>query len=439
MMLDSGTSPEPETVGRYRVLRTLDDSGDHAVHLAEAPNSRRRVALRVSLADGAREREAALDRFLREREITGSLDHPGVVRVIEVDEDPVLGPFLVMEFVDGLSLRESLRRGALTPEVAIAVVVDVGSILDAAHASGRVHGDLRPSRILVNPAGSACITGFGAAAEGTPVRVGVGWPYLAPERIAGAPPSAEADRWALVMIALELLTGQPTTDGGTLPPGLDPALRGVFERALARDPGLRHPTLRAFLEALVSSSDLPGTERSALLANLPARRRVVSSTEEESRRQRRVVALAAFGIVAALGVRAGGDWVFRDVPRPPAPRLLEVSSAPQGATVLVDGIPVGETPRRLFVPADAGRVRIEKDGYRAQDRILDGSDRDLAFSLDPAAPVRIAFVPRRPPRRAPVKSSTAALAPAVPAAEEPEAEATGLLPLLADWLSDRRR
>ena len=132
----------------YRIDALLGFGGMSVVYLAEDLRLKRRVALKL-LAAGLAEDESFRDRFLRESELAASIDHPNIVPIYEAGaiEDLL---FISMRYVEGGELKERLRRGRLDPRDSVGVLAQVASALDAAHARGLVHRDVKPSNVLLD-------------------------------------------------------------------------------------------------------------------------------------------------------------------------------------------------------------------------------------------------------------------------------------------------
>lgn len=216
-----------------------------------------------------------LDRFLREARAAAALSHPNVVSVYDWGEDGGGQAYLVMEFVDGPSLRDLLRsRNRLTPAEVAAVLVPAAAGVAAAHARGLVHRDVKPENILISRDGSVKVTDFGlarAAATTThtfaPGAI-VGSPhYLAPESVRDEPSDARTDVYALGVVLYECLVGRPPfeaespvatalrhTSEAVPPPSaavdVPVELDEVVTRATAPHPSARHPDAAAFRAAL---------------------------------------------------------------------------------------------------------------------------------------------------------------------------------------------
>lgn len=254
--------------GRYRLRRVIGEGGTGIVWEAEQITQKRKVAVKV-LSDDARSPTASA-RFEREAHAASEVDHPNVVRVVDQGRLPGGAPFLVMEHLAGETLEEVLeQRGALSIGEACEWLRPIAAALDAAHATGIVHRDVKPSNIVRahTPDGPrVTLIDFGLAA-------GAGWDrltgpgailgtpaYLAPEVARGEPVDARADVYALGCVLFRMLTGripfQRPTVLATLTaklcepaPRLSeiapehgpflPALEDLVARALAIDPALR--------------------------------------------------------------------------------------------------------------------------------------------------------------------------------------------------------
>ena len=264
----------PTSIGRYQVLRAIGRGAMGAVYLAEDPLLKRRLAVKVVLAVGE-ERLNALERFKREAEISAQLNHPNVVTIYDVGEEPSLGPFLAMEFVEGSSLGRLIMEGSLDLETRFGILIQAMRALRASHRLAIVHRDVKPDNILVGEDGRVKLMDFGIAKTMAPALTGsgefLGSPaYSAPELLRGAEPTPSSDRYAFAVTAFELLTGALPHPGANvaavithilmeapvIPPGMSGDVANVFRQALSQDPEDRHATLMEFLLALVDNYPL---------------------------------------------------------------------------------------------------------------------------------------------------------------------------------------
>jgi serine/threonine-protein kinase len=255
----------------YGIESLLGWGGMSVVYLAEDLRLKRRVALKLLTARLA-EDESFRDRFLRESELAASIDHPNIVPIYEAGTTEEL-LYIAMRYVEGRDLKERLQLGRLDPGEAIGIVAQVASALDAAHARGLVHRDVKPSNVLLDtgarPDGSdhVYLADFGLTqrvSEGA----GIGEDgqllgtidYVAPEQIAGEEIDGRADVYSLGCVLYECLVGQPPfrsdsdlavvfahLEAEPPPPSagrpeLPAALDAVIARALAKEPEQRYPS-----------------------------------------------------------------------------------------------------------------------------------------------------------------------------------------------------
>jgi tetratricopeptide (TPR) repeat protein len=208
-------------VDRYVIRRLLGEGGMADVYLAEHDVLRTSVAIKVL---HGRPSVQLRERLLREGRVQASLQHPNLVRVLDVlDVDG--NAALVMDFVDGPTLHDVLREGPLPLARVEAILVELVAGLEAAHAAGVVHRDLKPANVLLAGGVTPVITDFGLAAlmdsderRLTRAGVGLGTPnYMAPEQVTDARSvDRRADVFALAVVTYELLVGAPPVEGPVL-------------------------------------------------------------------------------------------------------------------------------------------------------------------------------------------------------------------------------
>ena len=203
--------------GRYRVAGPLGSGGMASVLLAEDERLGRMVAVKRLHTSSP---DDALARFRREARLGASLNHPNVVSIYDstTDEDSLL---IVMEYVEGESLKDQLRQGPLPAERVAAIVRQIGSALDYAHAAGVIHRDVKPSNVLIAGDGTAKLAdlGIATATDATSITttndiIGT-LSYIAPERLESAPDDASADIYSLAAVAFEALSGEKAQAGRT--------------------------------------------------------------------------------------------------------------------------------------------------------------------------------------------------------------------------------
>lgn len=392
-------SLDPSTIGRFKVLHALGSGAMGTVYLAEDPLLKRTLAIKV-VREGTGDAEV-LARFRREAETSAKLSHPNAITVFDVGEEPDLGPFLVMEFVDGESLSDLIRRGPLDADPAASLLIQAADALAAVHGLGIVHRDIKPDNFMVARDGRLKLMDFGIARGDhgrlTTTSAFLGTPaYAAPEVLNGAKAEAASDRWSFAVTAFELLTGAlpfaAESVGATLyrivheppafPPDLDPAVAAVFRRALDKDPACRFPDLSGFLEALVAALPMDPVRREGHLAQLASTVPIkATGTLRLARRKgwKPRLRWIGAGLVALL---TAGLWLgFRTAPS----RVLSIESKPAGAEAFLDGTPLGRTPlRQVVVKGKADLLRLEKPDFLPLEHRLAAEDRELQLRLRPA-------------------------------------------------------
>jgi serine/threonine protein kinase len=268
---------------RFRLIRRLGAGAMASVFLAEDCELGRRVAIK-RLHPEASASEIA-PRFRREMRVAASLSHPNVVTLYDAIEDDG-DVLLIMELVDGPTLAQRMREGAIEPGEAVRILRAIAGAVDHLHARGIIHRDVKPANILIDGAGEAKLTdlGIASAAEATGITTSgtvLGTPaYMAPELFDGARATPAADVYSVAAIAFEMLSGRRARGGGTpaviaMRAATEPApdlrelwpdagpLADVLERGMARDPAQRPASATALVDAIedaLDERDLPATE-----------------------------------------------------------------------------------------------------------------------------------------------------------------------------------
>ncbi|HEY6591336.1 MAG TPA: RodZ domain-containing protein [Actinomycetota bacterium] len=328
---------------RFQAVRRIDAGGMGEVWEADDTLLGRRVAIKV-LAEELAGDPVAVRRFRREARATAMLDHPNVVRVFDfVDGE---APFLVLELLEGQTLAERLRGGALPPLEAARIAAQVADGLDAAHRIGIIHRDIKPGNVMLTAGGGVKVMDFGIAAaweahSTTGQQLLATAAYAPPERIAGGRASPAGDLYSLGVVLYEMLTGRPPFMADTaerllrahleaeprpvreLVFWVPPEIAAACAAALAKDPAARPPSAGALAARLraaataaqASAADFPlrtvGADRAATADRpaAPTRRlwpdqtRTLGDPRRPRRRPRRVGVVAA-ALVGLLGVAA---------------------------------------------------------------------------------------------------------------------------------------
>lgn len=326
-----------ESFDGYQVERVLGRGGMGVVYEAVQVPLGRRVALKVLRSDLARD-PAFVERFRREARLQASIEHPNVLDVYEVAEPEPDELLLSMRLVDGGTLADLIRAGELDGERALSLLEQIAAALDAAHAAGLVHRDLKPQNVLVDSADHAYLADFGlsrATSEATASsRQMLGTvDYVAPEVVGGEAPGAAADLYALAATAFQCLTGDVVFPRGTdaailfahasepppriseqrpeLPAALDP----VFEQALAKEPSRRPENAAALVAAIraalgperLAELDAPDPSRrpATTPATVPSPGHVpLPTTRDRDPRGKRWVAVALAAAAIGVGLAA---------------------------------------------------------------------------------------------------------------------------------------
>jgi hypothetical protein len=280
-----GAGASGETLGRYRLEAPLGRGGMAEVWRAQDTALGRPVAVKVILPALAAD-SSFVERFLREARLVAALDHPNVVPVWDVGETLTDGqrrPYLVMPLLDGGSLAGRLDGRPWPLAAALPLLQQVAAALDHAHGRGILHRDVKPANVLLARDGRVWLSDFGiakstaASSQLTVTGAVVGTPvYMAPEVARGGAATPASDRYALAVLAYELLTGRPPFVGENAlallhqhvtevappatswAPGLPPRVDEVFAAALAKDPAARPSSARSLVASLAEAGPEAG-------------------------------------------------------------------------------------------------------------------------------------------------------------------------------------
>jgi len=400
--------------GRYRVLKRLGSGGMGAsVLLAEDERLGRLVALKRLPTSSP---EDALARFRREARLGASLNHPNVVSIFDsaADDDALL---IVMEYVEGESLKDQLRSGPLAPQRAVGVLAQIAAALDYAHAAGVIHRDVKPSNVLIGEDGTAKLAdlGIATAVDATSITttndiIGT-LSYIAPERLENAEDDPSADVYSLAAVAFEAVSGERAQRGQTpteivslrrprdlreVWPGAPPAAAEVLREGLARDPQRRPRSAGELVDRLSvaltgEGGPLPADPEATTTLTAPPRPvpaiqpQTSPSKGGWSRRRTAIVATIAAlagALIAVIALGGGSDQTKRAARARTKTQTVTTKTAP--SQVPVSGAAVGGQLN------DQGFSLIQQGRYaeaipllrRAVNAFPDGtSDVNYAYAL----------------------------------------------------------
>lgn len=388
--------------GEYVVERFLGAGAMGEVYAGKHPKIGKKVAIKVlkpSLADSA---EAA-ERFTREAKVVNQIDHPNVIDVFAFGSLADGRLYLVMDLVEGETLRAAVADGPMDVTKALDVLEQIAEALDAAHAKGVVHRDLKPDNVMI-AGGKVFVLDFGIArmlstgdAQSTLLTGKGAWigtpSYMAPEQWSAEGAGPASDRYALGVMAFELLSGKLPFQAPTLPQMMEqhfrapvPALstRGavaarssfdpVLARAMAKDPDKRFATSKELVAAL---RDAAGKKLRKSVG--PPRSMWMPAAIGAG-----VLAVAIGGVVL---VRGGPKRNDSDSPAASSGLVeFEIRSNPSRATVMRGDRMYGTTPAKLEVKdGEHLELTIKKPGYAAQKKsVAAGKDaRGVDIVLSP--------------------------------------------------------
>lgn len=356
--------------GRYRVLSRVAAGGMGHLFRCQDELLRRVVAVKT-LAPGLHHRGDDQRRMLREARALAAIRHPSVVPVFDAGTTDDGGVFIVMELVEGRSLRARLDEGPLPVDRAAALASALAGALDHVHEAELVHRDIKPENVMLRPDGTPVLVDFGLAKrsgdsggewdtrDATVTQAGrvVGTPgYIAPEQLRGGAAGPASDQFQLAVALFEATSGRlpwsadsaeglmmqtyavPPRRLTEVDPSAPPTLDPVFERALAWNPSDRFPTASAFADAFRSavgaSAPPPGPSQQDTRPHTapgPVGARTSGAARLAGRRGTHPALLGFALLVPAIAWAAWQKWTPPDTP--PDDARLAVVLAPPDATL----------------------------------------------------------------------------------------------------------
>ncbi|NCV95956.1 MAG: serine/threonine-protein kinase [Actinobacteria bacterium] len=369
---------------RYKLGQMIGTGGMADVYIADDQRLHREVAVKILRSDLARD-PAFINRFNKEALAAAGLNHPGIVSVYDSGQEETpsgVMPYIVMEYVEGHTLREILHSGDRLPfERAIEIVEGVLNALAYSHKNGLVHRDIKPGNIMITDTGEVKVMDFGiaralsdagATLTSTWNIVGTAQ-YLSPEQATGGQADERSDLYSVGCLFYELVSGKPPFSGETpvaiayqhvsapltpvtsIEPSLDPALNAFFEVALAKNSSDRYGSAAAMLKDL---KKLSRGER--ITTQIPKQRGAKSA----GRNRFAAIALTLAGVVGLTSF-----FIFRPTPSaelktlPNVVGLTESEARAQlsGFTITIQRAPDARIPKdRVASQLPLATVRVSE-------------------------------------------------------------------------------
>jgi len=413
----------PAAIGFFHIERELGRGGMGVVYLARDTRLDREVAIKA-LPDHLVEDPDRLARFQREAKTLASLNHPNIAAIYGL-ESHERHQYLVLEYVEGETLAEVLRRGPIPMEEALGIAKNIAEALEAAHEKGVIHRDIKPGNVIITPAGTAKVLDFGLArsAEGAPSTTGhpvstqsptvtspapVHSPtipgaimgsagYMSPEQARGKPVDKRSDIFSFGCVLYEMLTGAQPFQGETVtdslgailhrdpdwslvPPGTPPTVQLLLRRCLTKD---RNQRLHDIADARIEIQSAILDPASTLIPRGDA------PIKKGTSRRREILAWL-LAILCALGT--GAVWfvarprpapleagVFRQLNTQPEV-IFRAAFAPDGKSVVYSAAQVGNTPELFIVRPES--FEPQRLGIEHAHLLSVSSKGDLAVLTD---------------------------------------------------------
>ncbi len=425
---------------RYEVGELIGRGGMAEVHIGHDTRLGRTVAIKILRSDLARD-PSFQARFRREAQAAASLNHPAIVAVYDTGEDLSTDqngavshvPFIVMEYVEGHTVRDILRDGHAVPiEEAVEIAAGVLSALEYSHHAGIVHRDIKPANVMLTPTGAVKVMDFGiaraladSAATMTQTQAVIGTAqYLSPEQARGETVDARSDLYSTGCLLFELLTGRPPFVGdspvavayqhvrepaptpSSFASDVPDALDRITLKALAKDRESRYSTAAEFrsdLEASVRGGQVAAPAVGAIVAAAP----VAAESPTQILNQPTTAATQVMPGSAPMWAPTGPGTGAMPTVAPEEPRrrqwllwtLIAIAVLAVGGIVALAMMNSNSAPTTVTVPSLVNKTKVEaQDALKAlgltMKPVLQASTdkpKDTVISTDPAAGTEVAL------------------------------------------------